>query len=342
MSHFDPSLFAVLDELIFRHSRFQAAREAIEATIRNADRYADKSLLPIIGPSRSGKSRLLEDCLAALYPADLPADAVRAVRHVVMPRSSRPKAMLMKLQHALGYPFYAVGTEDQMLIRLVPLLRKLEVNVLLIDELQHCISHRGQINYDIADIFKVLLDEAQVTIVAAGLESAAQVLDANEQLTGRCDQAVLLPRFDWTDPDSRAEFMGLVQAFCRGLHELQMPPFDDEAECFRWYVACGGLIGYLHKIFRKLLTILEHEDRRRVVFDDLDRAHAQAVYYRGAQLRPFARGFDLSDRVTGLVHAAHIGELRDPADQGGATSQPLIDAFVGPKSRRAARPAGRS
>lgn len=314
MAHFDPRLFGMLDQLIVRHSRFEAARAAIDEAVRNADLYTDKSLLPVIGPSRSGKSRLLEDCLAALYPPDHPADAVRPVRRVVMPRSSRPKAMLMKLQHALGNPFYAVGTEDQMLIRLVPLLRRLEVKVLLVDELQHCVSHRGEINYDVADVFKVLLDEAQVTIVAAGLENAVQVLDANEQLTGRCDQAVHLPRFDWTDPDSRAEFIALVQAFCRGLPALQMPPFDDEAECFRWYVACGGLIGYLHKIFRKLLTLLQDEDRLKVGAGDLDYAHAQGLYYRGAQIRPFARGFDASDVITGLSHAARIGERREPGD----------------------------
>lgn len=314
MPRFDPHTFERLDQLIVGHAKFDAAYTAIDETVRDADHYTDKSLLPLIGPSRSGKSRLIEHYLAGLYPADLPAEAPRAVRYVVMPRSSRPKAMLMKIQRSLGHVFYATGTEDEMLIRLPPLLLSQGVKVLFIDELHHCLSRRGELNYDLADIFKVLLDEAQVTIVGAGLESAADVLQANEQLTGRCLQAIQLQRFDWTDPDSRSEFMGVVNAFLQGLPMLRMPSFDDEESCFRWYVACGGLVGYLHKILRKLLTLLQRENRCVVRLADLDCAHDASVYYRGAKLRPFDKDFAVSDIVTGLTHAARIGERRDPAE----------------------------
>lgn len=308
MSHFDPGLHAQLDRLIARHAHYKAAYDAIDTAVKNAGLYSDKSLLPLIGPSRSGKTRLLEDYLGGLYPPDYPSDKPRAVRRLTMPRSRRPKAFLMKLQLLVGHPYYAVGTEDAMQLRLAALFVKAGVLVLLIDELQHCVSSRGEINYDIADIFKVLLDEAKVTIIAAGLENAADVLEANEQLTGRCLQAVHLSRFDWTDPESRGEFMGVVDGFVHGLKGLKFPDPKTEDDYFRWYIASGGLVGYLHKIFRSLLGLLQKADRVKVTMDDLDAAHATAVYYRGAKLRPFDRSFDLADTITGLAYASRIGE----------------------------------
>lgn len=333
MPTLDPTLTARLNQLVVRHSQFEAAYAAIDEVVREADLYADKSLLPLIGPSRAGKSRLLETYLDALYPQDLDAQAPRSVRHVTMPTSSsRPRrAALMKLQHALGHPFFAVGDEDAMLIRLVPMLQSLNVKVLLVDELQRCVSPRGQINYDVADLFTVLLDEAKVTIVAAGLENSANVLEANNQLTNRCLQAVRLPRFDWIDPPSRAEFMGLVDAFSESLAPLRLPGCDDEADYFRWFVACGGLVGHLHKIFRKLLVQLEQAKRMKVTLEDLDAAHRAAVYYRGAKLRPFARDFATEDEVTGLTYAARIGERLDPSD-----APPPLNSLSPSRSKRGA------
>lgn len=302
---FDPSTFETLNNMIVQHTPFLAAQQAVQEALEEADHYADKSILPLIGPSRAGKTRLLEAILNS-YPSEN-----RCLVRTALPRSERKKAMLMKILEALGDPLWDCGTEDKMQIRLIGLLRDLEIKYLICDEFQHCVSSRGSVNYAVADLFKVLLDEAQVTIVAAGLERTADVLSSNEQLEGRCLQAVYLPRFSWHDPASRAEFMGVIDGFCSGLGGIRMPAFDNEDACFRWWVASGGLIGYVHKIFRKLLTQLKRENKMRATLADFQNAHTAAVYYRSSKVYPFDSKFDVKDTVTGLTLAARIGERRD-------------------------------
>lgn len=304
---FDTASFQALNQMIVHHESFVSARQTIEELIEEADHYADKSILPLIGPSRSGKTRLLEHFVNTHYIGAAP----RQILRVSLPRSERKKAVLMKTLEALGDPLWDVGTEDRMQIRLIGFLRDLGIRFLLADEFQHCVSTRGEVNYAVADLFKVLLDEAEVTIIAAGLERTADVISSNEQLEGRCLQAVRLSRFDWNDPNSRAEFMGVIEAFAEGLPGIQMPPFDDESSCFRWWVATGGLIGYVHKIFRKLLTHLKRDKKMTASLTDFHQAHAAAIYYRSGQVFPFDPKFDVADKVTGLALAARIGERRD-------------------------------
>lgn len=307
MKTFDPSWFKQLDQLVIRHSAFRTATAAIASAIRDADRFTDKSLLPLIGPSRSGKSRLIEVYLSA-------GGCDQTVLYMVMPRSRRPKAMLMKLLQALGDQFYSIGTEDQMLMRALMMLKKRRIRVLIVDEFQHGVSPNGQINYEVADIFKVLLDDAKVAIVAAGLESCHAVLEANEQLTGRCLQSVHIPRFDWTQPKARAEFAKIVHAYSTCIQGVTIPFVEGEEFAFRWYVATGGLVGFIHKVARRLLSQLADADRTVATIDDLCKAHAAAIYYRGPQVRPFDPAFSLSNKVAGLAHAARIGERRDPQE----------------------------
>lgn len=304
---FDPQATQVLDQLLVRHEPFVNARSALDEVYEESEHYADKSILPLIGPSRSGKTRLLEDFANQHYGST----GKRAILRTALPASKRKSAVLMQLLAALGDPLWECGSEDKMLIRLVKFLLELEIKFILADEFQHCVSPRGDINYEVADVFKVLLDDARVTIVASGLERTADVLSANEQLEGRCLQAVRLPRFDWNDPDSRADFMGVIDAFSTSIPGLQMPNVDDESWYFRWFVATGGLVGYVHKIFRKLLTHLKHANRMTVSSENLHRAHMAAIYYRQGKLYPFDPSFDILDKVTGLTFASRIGERRD-------------------------------
>lgn len=311
MPKFDPQCFAQLDQLLIPHSGFKSAAAAIRQTVRGADAFTDKSFLPILGPSRSGKSRLLFVTFLQLQAEITSEPETVPISYVALPRSTRMKTVLVTMQEALGDPFCDSGSEDQSFRRMVKLYQRMKLKYLFLDELQRCVSDNGKVNYELAELFKVLVD-AGITIIGAGLESSTVVLEANEQLTGRCMQAINLPRFDWNNPKFRAEFIAIVQAFCRGLPGIDFPPCEDESTGFRWFVACGGLIGYLHKMMRQLLLNLRDGNKSVVTFSDLSDAHRTAIYYSNGQLRPFDNKFDVTDKVPGLIHAASIGEKRHP------------------------------
>lgn len=308
MKHFDSQMFTLLDELVVEHDVHCRALEAINDTIDAAERYQDRSLLPLIGPSRSGKTTLMKITLKHHLAKAKEGGVPCGLRYMMLPKTHKTKAVLMKMQYALGYPLFHVGSEAEMHIRIIDLLRRQGVTTLLLDELQHSVSANGAVNFEIADLFKSILDEAGVQIIGGGLEEALALLQSNEQLMGRCVQAVELSRSDWTREDDRAMFIGIVQAFRDGLPGMKMPAFDNDDAGFRWYVASGGLIGYVHKVFRKVLDLAAKDDRVRVTWEDLDAAQQSAVYYHGPQVRPFDRSFDIGDVAAGVGHAHRIGE----------------------------------
>ena len=308
MKSFDPKLFNLLDELFVENDIYIAALEAISDTIDSAQRYQDRTLLPVIGPSRSGKSTLMKITLARYKAAALEAGKPCGVRYMMLPKTRNTKAVLMKMQYALGYQLFYVGSEAEMQIRIIDLLKRQEVSTFLLDELQHSVSHNGSVNFEIADLFKSILDEAGVQIVGCGLGEALALLESNEQLMGRCQQAVELNRFDWTNPEGRDGFLSVLEAFREGLPGLRMPSFASEDAGFRWYVATGGLIGYVHKILRRILDQACKDNRMRVTWEDIDAAHSAAVFYRGPQVRPFDPTFDVADVANGIAHALRVGE----------------------------------
>lgn len=308
---FDSRLFTLLDDLVVEHDIYRGALESIADTIDAAGRYQDRSLLPVIGPSRSGKSTLLKITLKRYQTAALKDEKPCGLRYIMLPKTRNTKAVLMKVQYALGYPLFYVGSEAEMQIRIVDLFKRQNITTLLLDELQHSVSVNGAVNFEIADLFKSILDEAGVQIIGCGLGEALAIMESNEQLMGRCMQAVELNRFDWNNADDRAEFVGVLEAFRGGLPGLRMPEFGDEEAGFRWYVASGGLIGYVHKIFRSALDQACKDNRSRVGWEDIATAHQAAVFYRGPQVRPFDRSFDVADIASGTAHAQRVGEREE-------------------------------
>lgn len=321
MGSFNMKLFGMLDQLVVEHPQFSRAASAVCKTIDNCDRFSDKSLLPVIGPSRSGKTRLFEYCKAQ-YPMGRSDGSGRpAGLYMMLPRHGSSRAVLMKMLYHLGYPLFYEGTDNVLQLRAMDMVEKLGIRWIMFDEMQHCVSQSGDVNFLVADVFKSFLDEAKVTLIGAGLEDTCAVLEGNEQLMGRCLKAVQTPRFRVNDESSRAAFRQVLLAFCSGLPGLRLPDFADDEAIFRWMVATGGLVGYIHMVFRKVLENAARDKRMRVTYDDLDEAHSEAIYYRGPEVRPFASDFNV-DVATAVRIAESVGERRlsDPTPRAARTT----------------------
>ena len=162
MKRFDPGLFNRLDDLVINYPAHERAFVAVRETIDAADRYHDHTLLPVIGPSGGGKTKVLQCVLKHYQEAAAAAGTTCPVRYMMLPRSKKTRAVLMKLLHVLGYPLYYLGSEDKMQIRVIEMFVRTGCKGLLLDETQHCVSPNGVINFEIADLFKTLVDEARL------------------------------------------------------------------------------------------------------------------------------------------------------------------------------------
>jgi TniB protein len=188
--------------------------------------------------------------------------------------------------------------------------------MVMIDEFQHFYDRgKRQIMLHVADWLKVLIDETRSTLVVARLPSCRVVINENEQLARRFMASIQLPRFSWTDPTQRGEFISILEAYHNQIaKDFSLPELYSEEMAFRFFLATGGLMGYLSKLLQ--ITLRDAADRKRtsITLEDLNMAHTRAMWFDPTvqeQLRPFERGFRAEATGGALNRASRIGTIID-------------------------------
>jgi hypothetical protein len=287
-------LFERLDSILIEHRHFHYALGKLDRAISSSKRYADADIKLLLGESRTGKSRLLEILLHKHPPYRTSEKRVCPVLRIKISRKPTVKGLLQQLLHELGdvVPPTVRLSEIALTLKLITLLKECEVKALLLDEFQHFLSSRGDLNYEVADLFKSIADEANVSIIFCGLPVGAGIVDGNEQLRGRASRPLKLPRFDWNKKESRDEFMFIINNCVDAIKPISSPDFNNEDWGFRWYCATGGLIGYALKIFRTALDNAAIRKVSRLDARDYGVAHREAVFSASEiVVGPFDPGF---------------------------------------------------
>ncbi|MGZ3239058.1 MAG: TniB family NTP-binding protein [Burkholderiaceae bacterium] len=308
--------FSKLDDVLISHKAFDYAQNRLKRVAEFAKRYTDPEVAILLGESRAGKTRLLEIIEQQWPPYRTDEQAFMPILRIKISRKPTVKGVITQLLHKLGDPLYEKrGTETIKTIALIGFLKKMKVRVIMLDEFQHFVSHRGQIDFEVADLFKLLADEARVSIVLAGLPSARGVIDANEQLAGRALRPLYLPRFNWNLASSREEFKLILKGFSDALKPISTPDFNNDEWGFRWYCATGGMIGYISKIFREALNQAAIDKKTSITIEDLGRAHFATVYVPNAVgVRPFDAGFAPIPTPEAMALAATVGVRSEITD----------------------------
>ena len=310
----------IVDNTLVPHSAFQAASVRLEQCFKNADGTVEPIGIAVIGDSRTGKSRALEECATKHPPVRKAEGLYLPILRVKTPSKPTVKGLVEVMLRALSDPKFDKGTEQARTGRLETLMRAAGTRMVMIDEFQHFYdkgSHK--VMHHVADWLKILVDDTKVALVVAGLPSCGAVLDQNEQLAGRFLAPIRMPRFDWNVDVHREEFAGILGAFHESLAEhFDLPALDTPEMAFRCYCGSGGLIGYLTRFLRQAVWDAIDARRSRITLEDLARAHDESVWSRDGLSdvsAPFSRRFEtvLSEGL--LAKVAQIGtaaeELND-------------------------------
>jgi hypothetical protein len=139
------------------------------------------------------------------------------------------------------------------------------------------------------------------------------VINENEQLARRFMASIHLPRFSWTDPTQRGEFISILEEYHNQIaKDFKVPALHSDEMAFRFFLATGGLMGYLSKLLRTTLRNAADQKRASITLEDLNIAHARAMWFDPTveeQLRPFERSFRLQVTVDALDRACRIGTI---------------------------------
>lgn len=286
----------VVETTLVPHVAFEMANQRVEQCFQYAKGASEPICIALVGESRTGKSRVLEECCTR-HPIVRNSDGLHIpILKVKTPSKPTVIGLTELMLHALNDPLFNKGTENVKTIRLRHLLQECRSTMVMIDEFQHFYdkgSHK--VMHHVADWLKVLVDDAKVALVVAGLPTCQAVLEQNEQLSGRFLAPVFMPRFNWVNEKEREEFIDILGAFSESLGQhFDLPELDTPEMAFRMYCATGGLMGYLTKFLRQLVWNVLDDQRRTIDLSDIVKAHDEAVWAKDGLLgipSPFTREF---------------------------------------------------
>lgn len=220
---------------------------------------AEPCCLLLVGPTGVGKSKLVES-YAQAYPPHVTADThgertLHPVMRATIPTPATVKSLAVTLLVALGDPRPTTGTVVTMTERLVRYITDCQVELLILDELQHFVdrnSHR--VLEDASNWLKLLLKTTGVSCVLVGLQYEAEVLlRANPQLGRLFGDPYVLDPFTWDEerPETIAEFRQVLAAIERLMPLAEPSHLAAPVLARRLFVASGGTMGLLMALIRR-------------------------------------------------------------------------------------------
>ena len=308
------SVRSLVESTLVPHTAFQQAVLRVEQCFNYASNATEPICIAVVGESRTGKSRVLEESFANHPLRRTPEGLDVPILRVKTPSKPTVKGLVELMLQSLNDPRSFSGTENSKTIRLRTLMRNVGTRMVMIDEFQHFFDKASRkVMYHVSDWLKILVDDSKVALVVAGLPDCRAVLDQNEQLAGRFLSPIVMPRFDWKVNDHREEFIGILSAFQESIcAHFDIVPLDSEEMAFRCYCGTGGLIGYLTKFLRQAVWNAIDGRRTTIALADLAVAHGQVVWSNTGlpeSSSPFHRNFDPSPSDALLARIMGIGTV---------------------------------
>lgn len=301
----------LVDSILVPHRAFQSAIKRINQCLKVVDGSAEPICIPLVGESGTGKSRALAHICKGHEAVRGSEGIIIHTLRVTTPSRPTVKGLCSAILRALGDPLPDKGTENNMVHRVINLIKSTGIRLLVLEEFQQFYDNQShRVMHHVCDTLKIILDESKIVFVVSGLETSRIVLEQNEQLARRFLAPIKLPRFDWKSEDDRDEFTAILEAFHQQLSsKFDLPTLDSDEMAFRFYCASGGLIGYVSKLLRLASWNVIDEGRSTITLEDLDQALKHGVLSENSWngKTPFERGFKAHPTEPLLTMAGNIG-----------------------------------
>lgn len=291
---------------LINHKRFVSMRTALQETLERA-RQGDPQILPIVGPTRVGKSKLLSRFAdsAQLSGTDTKS---RKVVFVMTPKHLTGRAVVDACLVGIGmrpelYNNHVVAT--QAFIRAA---NKHGTELIIFDETQHMLERGTSTRQrDAADLLKGIFDQTSASLVLAGLPTLMGLFQHNEQLADRSRGAVEFYPYFWEGEDYRhfrSAFAGALGFFAD--NGWQIPSVNDADFARRMYVATAGRYGLINKILIEVQALGAHQ--RVAHYSEFSAAYRSATQRRLIKFDPFDTTQTIQTEHMALVYTQVMQE----------------------------------
>lgn len=302
------SLRLVIEQCELSHAEFKQHYEALKRRIDDALAGHPPASEWVIGPSRVGKSMLINNLVRG-YPEEK-VDGVRRIPVLVVPVPSpvSPKEMPKSVLAALGMPSVR-GNSGDLFVKMERLLKLAGTKVLLFEEASHIVEVGTRMPPRAAgDWFKQLMDRLGLTVILFGVPHLKKLYESNEQLRGRSEARRVFRPYDSTEMSEYRLFaqcvMTYADLFSKAGRPFELPREQLVGHC---YLFSGGLVGMVSKFMNRLAYDLEPEEEGPVTFQDC----ARALGAIESASHPDHPAFNRKDVTPAEMEQVHIRVLQE-------------------------------
>lgn len=255
-----------LKDLKLDHRNWMVAKADLMAALLAAQ---PGEVVCLTGPSRAGKSKLVQEVCNAMYPrlddAFMPVLALD-IHNMASNGRFTSHTFYSEALNKIGHPFYGEeglspeeaalalrrrenAKESLIQIALKQSILGRRVACLVFDEVQHLLYSIGgdKAASGMLDSWKCLAGETKLVIVLVGAYPILDVLNLSPHILGRTIPPVHLPRYHRNETDIRA-FKAILAAYSKLL------PVEGDCGLLQWskllYEGSLGCIGLLSKWLR--------------------------------------------------------------------------------------------
>jgi type II secretory pathway predicted ATPase ExeA len=210
--------------------------------------------LLVIGDSNNGKTAILNR-FNKMHLAYLDPKTDQVINPVVMiqaPPEPDEKRFYNAILEAVFAPTKTSEKTENRYLRVKGTLQKLEVKVLIIDEIHHILAGSLSKQRTFLNVIKHLSNELQIPLIGAGTKLAYNAIQTDLQLSNRFIPAVL-PKWSFDQ-----EYKKLLASFIKILPLKKESALIENSIAHKILTLSDGLIGEIAKIL-ELSTILAIE-----------------------------------------------------------------------------------
>jgi hypothetical protein len=330
----------LIESTLVPHTAFERAKTRVEQCLSYSRISSDPICLALVGESRTGKSRVLEETASMMPRTRNEEGAVVPILCVTTPGRPTVKGVAGAMLQSLGDPKWEAGSENNKTVRLKNFLARCQTRMIMLDEFHHFFDKgTHSIFFEASDWLKTIVDNTGVALVVSGLESCISVLRRNEQLAGRFCAPVFMRRFHWLVREDRDEFLAVLSAFHDAMSKyLSIPELHNEGMAFRIWCATGGLMGYLTKFLRQVVWNACDSRTPSISLNGFDAAFRDSICTLGDEhslVSPFSRSFIAEPTQEAVSAALSVGVKDDEqltsgrrSARAGSTTKPPLSQVL--------------
>ncbi len=264
-----------IDQIFVNHTAFKQALASMDRIFQLSRKVDMPQGMRLIGPSGTGKTSLLRYFQQSLPKSSLFAEGLGAV-YMRIPMRVTTLYMIASLLRQYGYPFRRITWDnyEQRITVLLDAIRQKGTQLIMIDEAHNLVpmtvrrKPTREEGTSPTDFIRLLMDEAKVGVVLAGVGVLEHFADLDEALASRVVGCLRLPVFDYDSAWVRL-IKGLVQqSQCFDIGMLLKPDINRQL-----YKASQGNLRSLKRLITEMVLVAVEDG-----VDCLGPAHLQKAY----------------------------------------------------------------